>query len=525
MDFATALRTGAAELHPTCTDHVRAAVEAANQQGWKLYPVSTDCNWGYGAELALPANVRKLKLDGMDHIRNRKALEDRKDRHAVAVVEPGVTQGKLHEFLSQHRPDLTFNVTGSARGTSLIGNALDRGVGYLGPRRDDLFDLEVVTGSGQLVRFGPGRLGEGTPLTGSDAHPAGPDLESLFFHSNFGVVVSAGFALKPRPPKQLAVSLGLLDTARLGDFIDVLADLKREGILGSVTHVGNQARTHVSLSHGVGQYLEQACGVTGPGLQEAIRRSLDRIAPNEWTALVGLMGLPGSVRAAVTEIKARMRGIAKVKTYDDAQLDRGQKLLHPLRFLGLPRALAAAIHAIRPLHGLATGAPTDAPIENLLWRFGANLPPERLSESRVGVVFINPLLPARGEFVVRFVRDMHAVVQAHGLTPQDLYITLNVETAHSLVAVVNLLFDRGDAVQTERAYRCADALYALIRQRDLEVYRARSDMMSQVVRPAEPYWQFVGALKACFDPNGVIAPGRYAPQEAHAMAPSPLVAL
>ena len=48
----------------------------------------------------------------------------------------------------------------------------------------------------------------------------------------------------------------------------------------------------------------------------------------------------------------------------------GYKLMHGLRFMPWARANAAAIAAIRPLHGLAEGIPTDAAIDNLLWRFG-----------------------------------------------------------------------------------------------------------------------------------------------------------
>ena len=66
----------------------------------------------------------------------------------VAVIEPGVTQMQLYDFLQNHCPELTFNVTGSGKETSIIGNALDRGVGYIGPRREDLFGLEIVLGTG-----------------------------------------------------------------------------------------------------------------------------------------------------------------------------------------------------------------------------------------------------------------------------------------------------------------------------------------------------------------------------------------
>ena len=89
----------------------------------------------------------------------------------VAVIEPGVTQMQLYEFLQNHCPELTFNVTGSGKETSIIGNALDRGVGYMGPRREDLFGLEIVLGTGEILRTGFRRLGESSRLAHS--HPFG----------------------------------------------------------------------------------------------------------------------------------------------------------------------------------------------------------------------------------------------------------------------------------------------------------------------------------------------------------------
>jgi 4-cresol dehydrogenase (hydroxylating) len=91
----------------------------------------------------------------------------------------------------------------------------------------------------------------------------------------------------------------------------------------------------------------------------------------------------------------------------------------------------------------------------------------------------------------------------------QLYITLNIETTTSLVAVTNLLFDRGDAAATANAHACARALWEYLRGRGLEVYRARSDMMADVTDAQDPFWRTAWALKSVFDPDNLIAPGRY----------------
>jgi len=88
-------------------------------------------------------------------------------------------------------------------------------------------------------------------------------------------------------------------------------------------------------------------------------------------------------------------------------------------------------------------------------------------------------------------------------------MTLNIETGTSLVAVINLLFDRRVPAETERAQACADALLIDIRHRGLELFRARADMMGQVVAQNPEHWAQVRALKRALDPANIIAPGRY----------------
>ncbi len=226
-------------------------------------------NWGYGSHSTPAPGCALVDLSGMKRILNADKISK---SHPVAVIEPGVTQGELHQFLVDRGLDreLTFNVTGSARETSLVGNALDRGVGYYGPRKEDLFGLEVVCGNGEFLKTGFRRLGEASPLAHSHPYGLGPMLDGLFFQGNFGIVTSACFRLFPRRPKEVAVSLALKDTRRLGEFINQMGHLKREGLIPSVTHIGNAARSHASLMYGAATYLEAGMRVFTQG---RLRRS------------------------------------------------------------------------------------------------------------------------------------------------------------------------------------------------------------------------------------------------------------
>lgn len=490
-------------VHPESTAEVRTLVLTSRKTKQALYPVSCGLNWGYGSASPVTADNIVVDLSRMNRILN--ADEISLD-NPIAVIEPGVTQAQLSAFLAERCPELTFNVTGAGCDTSILGNALDRGVGYFGPRKEDLFGLEIVTGAGEILRTGFRRLGEDSPLAHCHPYGLGPMLDGLFFQGNFGIVTSACFRLIPRRPKEVAVSMALRDVRYLAEFIDQLARLKRDGLLTSVTHIGNKARTQSTLAYGVTQYLEKECGYTPDRAIAEADKAIALVAPDEWASLAAVTGNAGQVRAAIREIRQRVGRIARVMVITDTLLDLGYAVTHAFRFIPFARANAAAIHSIRPLHALALGVPTDVPIDNLLWKYGrADLPAKALDESPCGLLFVNPALPLDGKAVVAVVNELQAVAEVHG---HKLYMTLNIETSTSMVAVINLLFDRSQPGETERAHRCADDMLACIRRHGLEPYRARADMMRDVVSDND-YWRTVRRLKEVLDPDNIIAPGRY----------------
>ena len=490
-------------VFPTSVDAVVQLVKTSNDSKQPLYPISTGLNWGYGSASPVVEGATLVDLSRMNEILNCHEISI---DNPVAVIQPGVTQAQLSAFLAENHPELTFNVTGAGCDTSVLGNALDRGVGYFGPRKEDLFGLEIVTGAGEILQTGFRRLGEKSPLAHCHPYGLGPMLDGLFFQGNFGIVTSACFRLIPRRPKEVAVSMALRDVRFLAEFIDQLARLKRDGLLTSVTHIGNKARTQSTLAYGVTRYLETQCGYTPEAALTEADKAIAIVAPDEWASLAAVTGNTGQVRAAIREIRQRLGRIARVMVITETLLYVGYAITHALRFIPFARANAAAIHSIRPLHALALGIPTDVPIDNLLWKFGRpDLPAKELDDSPCGLLFVNPALPLKGEAVVAVVNDLQAVAGRHG---HKLYMTLNIETSTSMVAVINLLFDRSQPAEVECAHRCADDMLACIRRHGLEPYRARADMMQDIVENNE-YWRTIRHLKKVFDPHNIIAPGRY----------------
>lgn len=489
---------------PRSTADVVALVQQARATGQPLYPLSTGMNWGYGGVVPPRAGCRLVDLSGMNQIRNAAVIGP---RQPVALIEPGVTQQQLHQHLARHAPTLRFNVTGSAASTSILGNVLDRGVGYSGPRVDDLFGLEVVVGTGEVIHTGFRRLGEDSPLAHCHRHGLGPLPDGLFFQGNFGIVTSACFRLQHKRPVELALSLGLRDGSRLAEFLDCVIALKRDALLTSVTHIGNASRARATLRAGLSSYLKDRCHMAGAALDKEIEAALSVVAGTPWTGLASLTGNAGQVRAELAEIRARLRGLAEVRTFSSQLLAWGASLTDRLRSVPSLRRYAAALSAVLPLQALARGVPTDVAFDNLIGLYDEpGIPAAEYGRSRCGVLFISPAMPMDGALIDSTVTELERIAQRHG---HALYATINIETDNSVVAVINLLFDKVDLAQIQQAHACAFAMHAEVQRRGLEVYRARVDQMPAVLARNPEYWALLARLKAAWDPDGVIAPGRY----------------
>lgn len=490
-----------AVVRPGCTDEVRAVIEIANRFRVPVHPISRGKNWGYGSRLPVRDGTAILDLSRMDRIREVDG------ERFYAVVEPGVTQRQMHERLRDEGIGAIFNVTGAGLDTSLIGNALERGAGYLGSRAEDFCGYEVVFGSGELVRTGFGHF-PGARATYLYPAGVGPSLDGLLAQSNFGVVTAAGMKLVPVPERRATVIAKLGREVDFGRFIDALARLRRLGVINTVAHIGNRARFQITLAPLTFQRLD------GPAIRDkALLRSrveglIGSLAASSWSAVTGIMGTGGQVREARRIIARELRGLASVIVMDDSRVALLRGIVAPFRWAPFVRDRLAILDAMVPLFGLTQGVPTDAALPSVGWPLGGWGPraSEDPDEGEAGILYCAPTIPAEGRAALELVEEAKRTFEGAGFTP---YITLNLVTVGALVCVVNLGFDRGSEAQTRRAQECIARFYERCMSLGFPPYRVGVQSMGQVVREDDSYWRTVQGLKGVLDPNHIIAPGKY----------------
>jgi FAD/FMN-containing dehydrogenase len=137
-----------------------------------------------------------------------------------AIVEPGVTQGKLGAYLDKHHPDLEHSRPESPPTATVVGNMMIRGHGYLslkyGNNAHHVNGMEVVLPTGEICTVG---IGSVTPQW--FAKGPIPDLTGLFcgWHGTTGVCTKLSLKLFPKHRILDVIGIQVMDPELVPDVL------------------------------------------------------------------------------------------------------------------------------------------------------------------------------------------------------------------------------------------------------------------------------------------------------------------
>ncbi|MFO1132609.1 MAG: FAD-binding oxidoreductase [Hyphomicrobiales bacterium] len=456
---------------------VVAIVTLANQHNVALYPISTGHNWGYGG--ATPHGDDAVIVDL--HRMNRIIAVDRD--LGIAIVEPGVTTGQLYEHLVASGLDYMVPVTGAGPDNSLIGNALERGVGLV-PTSDHfqaVMSLTAVLPDGRV--YSPA-LPQDKPTDIGHLYKwgVGPYLDGLFAQGAFGIVTQATIALVPRPETAVLFAYDLA-----GRYPDEAVNFVRE----ASKRYGRNLSCLSTMN-------KLRCLSTSPS--EKPERLLD------WK----VVGVIYGDRAVVKAVKRGLRELARKSGLKGRTVSLPLLIAVSRRIAALPAAIASSrfgryLAYSAELAEFFLGKPTELAVKHVAYGGGGTSPlnPDR---DGIGLMWYAPLIPLRAEALRQFIDMAEPILKEHGF---DFSITFLSFGWHCVDGTLLLKYDRANPADCWRAKSCYATLFEAGKRHGFIPYRVGLQGMKLLVDETMPFWQVTRDVKRALDPNGILSPGRY----------------
>ena len=451
-----------AALTPASVEVVQAIIGVCDKYSIPVWPVSTGKNFGYGSAAAATRGQIILALRRMNKI------IDVDVELGTALLEPGVTYQQLKDYLVENNIPLWLSPPAPSAIASPVGNALDRGVGYT-PYGDNFFfscGMEVVMANGEILRTGMGSMPNSTSWQ-VFKWGYGPYLDGIFTQSNYGVVTKLGMWLMPEPPAFKPFVIRYPDDADIVKAIETIRPLRIAQIIPNgvvIAHALWEGGSEVVRS----DYYQGEGSIS----DAAVERMKADLGMGAWNIYAGLYGtaeqnelnwniVRGAFEAtgAIVQDEEQMAGNP---TFDyRAKLMRGDMTLKEF--------------------GLYN------------WRGGG------------GSCWFAPVAQAKGSEGLLQMELAKEILGKYGFDYVAEYVVGWREVHH----IIDLLFDKTNSEETERANQCFNELLVEFSARGWGSYRTNIAFMDKVADTFGPVKRDVNQrIKQALDPKGIIAPGK-----------------
>lgn len=484
-------------LRPSNTGEVQSILRIATEYRAPVHPVSCGRNWGYGDACPPQEGAVIIDLSALNRI-----IEVNTEM-AYAVIEPGVTQGRLYRYLQELRTGLWMDSTGAGPDASVVGNALERGFGHTpyGDHFATICGLEVVLPDGKILNTGFGHR-HTAEAERCYAYGIGPVLDGLFSQSNLGIVTRMGIWLMPAPESFTAFFMRANDPGALPEIVERLRPLRLQGHLRSAVHVANDLRV---LSGRMRYPFAETEGKTP--LPDDVRDRMRRAAGiGPWNLSGALVGSASQVGGARKAVRSALSGFGKLVFLGDGKLALCERLLKGLNSMGMATGLGAQLRFLRPNYDLLKGVPVSEPLMGTQWRL--RHAPASVSDPRdhgCGIMWISPVLPLRGRDATHVMKIVEPIFAAHRFECLATFTAIN---ARAMIAILNVAFDKSLPEECAAAQSCYEAAIGALSKAGYPPYRVGLAGMKQLYG-TDAYAATLNTLKQSLDPAGILSPGKY----------------
>lgn len=448
---------------PANVEQVQAILALANRYRLPLWPISTGHNMGYG--MATPASSGQMILD----LKRMNRILDFDAELGTILVEPGVTYQQIQDYIDEHDLPYWIDVPTVGPIVSMIGNTLERGVGYT-PYGDHFFmqcGMEVVLADGSILRTGMGSIENGNTWQ-AFKWGYGPYLDGLFTQSNFGVVVKMGMWMMPRPPAYKPFMVRSAEVEDIAAITNTVRPFRMNGLIpNAVMMMG--ALYQLSMFNRRTDLWDQA----GPIPIDVLKGHARRNGIGIWNTFFALYGTEETIAATEPILRGAFEAIGG-EVLTDAEMGGNPYFEHN--------------------KALMRGGLTLEEKGLVRW-WGRN----------GGAVAFAPVAPAKGAETAGQTALATEIMNKWGFDYAPAYVVGGRELHH----IIFLMFDKGSDESSAKAEQCMTEMITRFGERGWAAYRSAVSTMDLV---ADQYGQTnrdVNArIKQALDPNHILAPGK-----------------
>lgn len=492
-------------VFPDRVEQIQHLVREASRMNIQLRTVGRGQNWGYGGSSVIGQNSVLVSLERLNKI------IEINEKLAYAVVEPGVTYEQLNCTIKEKGLKVMADCTDGTPNGSVLGNALDRGIGETpyGDHFSNLCELKVVLPNGDLISTSASHDNGESQTKHLYKAGFGPSMNGLFSQSSFGIVVSASIWLMRRPDYQVTYSIELKNPKNLALVLDLFREMALTGLMSTKLHFANDFVVHALINDQNTEAFDYLIG-------EERQKILDRDGLVSWSGYSAIYGTSGGIRAARREIKRRLRPYCDLRFFGERQMrwinsfvefchDRPwlQKLFR--RLLGKSTKLLAILPQA---HRILGGEPTEFFLRHAYFKIGKGHrdAPLRPGPDGVGLHWIAPVLPFDGHKIEDFARAVEKIFEVHQF---EFYSALMATNPRSIIQLMGIFYDKADAAETKRAHELVLALRQEVVARKLILYRSGPLEWPDILPRHSQRFQLLKNLKRALDPHQILAPGHY----------------
>lgn len=483
-------------LIPGNIQELSACLKFANTHGISVYPISRGKNYGYTSVSADQGPYVIIDLKRLNKI------IECNNEYGYVIVEPGATFKQVYEHIAKHAPNYKLSSFGGSSQASMMGNALERGVGKgpSGNREAYSEILEIALANGDIAPL-KNYLKYSDKTALFQYSSIGVNLSPLFFQSNLAIVSKMLIWLEPIPDYMGLITFAVEKEKQLTSLLRITRELIQTNLISPVYSFYNDVR----LIIGSGSRVDDYPTLPFKEIKSHVLSDLKKQYGREISAWNSSFCISASsleeIKLKTKLIKSKLSKLTQHVTINVIDKKTAKKYIQ----ISIKKNVKIKESDFKFLFNL--GYTNDYDQQSLYWRMPRSI---EISQNPIkdgcGLIWFAPKIPFDSKKITAFYTELKNIA---GKFNRELPVTFQIKSACLVYAIIPITFNQLDALSVKQAHQFYQALLQAGYNQGYLPYRLPTISMPTLFDSDQPYLKLLRKIKEALDPNAIISPGHY----------------